>query len=217
MKTLRRLLPALLLWAAAGSAEPLDQVRRFADGLASYRADFEQTVVDETGALVEQSRGQMVLAAPDRLRWHYREDYEQLIVADGRSIWSYDVDLEQVTVKPQSEAAADSPLYVLMEPAALERRYDLRSGGELDGLALIELTPKDRRTDFESIELGLRDDALESLSILDAFGQRTLIRFSAIERNAPVDEALFRFQPPRGVDVIGAEELELDSFASPDQ
>ncbi len=210
------LLCAFAPWTAFALADPLDEVSRFASDLTSYRADFEQTVISETGGLVERSSGEMVLAAPNRLRWHYLEDYEQLIVADGTSIWSYDVDLEQVTVKSQSAAAVDSPLYVLLEPAALEERYELRDNGRRDGLYFVELIPRAESTDFESIELGLRDNTLESLSILDAFGQQTLIRFSRIERNPEVDDALFRFDPPAGIDVIGDGELGLDEFALPD-
>ena len=202
------------VWALAATSAPLEEIHRFADGLVTYRADFEQSVVNEVGAMVEHSRGKMALAAPNRLRWHYLEAYEQLIVADGRRIWAYDVDLEQITVKTQDQDAADSPLYVLLDPALLEERYELRSNGRIDDLELIELIPRDRRTDFESIELGLRDGILQTLSIRDAFGQQTLIRFSGIERNPDLEEGLFEFEPPPGVDVIG--DLDLDSFVLPD-
>ena len=172
-----------LLSLPALGLEPVDRVRQFSDGLQAYQAEFQQIVLNETGRVVEESSGTMALAVPNRLRWHYLEDFEQLIVADGEKVWSYDVELEQVTVKDQGQAVTGSPLYLLMEPSLLESDYELQDLGQIEGADMIQLVPREPRSDFEWIELGFNGDSLERLTIRDALGQQTYIRFSQGQRN----------------------------------
>lgn len=190
-------------------------IQRFSAGLTSYQADFIQEVVDDQGRMLERSWGQMALATPAQLRWHYLGEFEQLIVADGRQVWNHDVDLEQVTVKDQAQAVDDSPLYLLMAPDQMEALYrvtlaDTVSTSAPAGLKRIRLTPREPRADFDWIDLGFSDNQLALLMIQDAFGQQTLIQFSEPVRNPALDETLFQFTPPEGVDVLSAEEFSLE-------
>jgi outer membrane lipoprotein carrier protein len=41
------------------------------------------------------------------------------------------------------------------------------------------------------------------MELTDHFGQTTVLRFGALERNAPLAPADFRFVPPKGADVLG--------------
>jgi outer membrane lipoprotein carrier protein len=41
------------------------------------------------------------------------------------------------------------------------------------------------------------------MELKDNFGQTTLLRFSNLQRNPAMGASLFRFSPPKGVDVIG--------------
>ncbi len=190
-------------------------IQRFSAGLTSYQADFVQEVVDDQGRMLERSWGQMALATPAQLRWHYLGEFEQLIVADGSQVWNHDVDLEQVTVKDQAQAVDDSPLYLLMAPDQMEALYrvtlaDTVSTTAPAGLKRIRLTPREPRADFDWIDLGFSDNQLALLMIQDAFGQQTLIQFSEPVRNPELDETLFQFTPPEGVDVLSAEEFSLE-------
>ncbi|MDJ0654246.1 MAG: outer membrane lipoprotein chaperone LolA [Xanthomonadales bacterium] len=200
-------LPALAL-------EPLDRVRQFSSGLEAYQSEFQQVVVDETGRVIEESSGNMALAVPNRLRWHYLEDFEQIIVADGDKVWSYDVELEQVTVKDQAQAVTGSPLYLLMEPGLLETDYELKDLGPVEGIDMIQLIPREPRSDFEWIELGFSGGNLQRLTIRDAFGQQTFISFSQGVRNPQLSQTAFQFTPPEGIDVLGADELDLGDINS---
>ena len=201
------LLAAMASAHGAGSG-PLD---RFAEGLNSYRAEFQQQVVDSGGRVIEESTGDMALMAPDRMRWHYREPLEQLGVADGENVFIYDVDLEQITVRGQQGSAANSPLYVLTNPDTLDDRFEVEDRGEFHGARILALLPREADAEFDWVELGLRDQLLESIVIQDAFGQQTRITFSRSQRNLELDPGSFQFEPPAGVDVIGQEELRIDA------
>lgn len=195
-----------LVWAVALQAqEPpaLQQLKVFSDGLETLHARFDQKVVSTDGTVQDTSSGEVWLSRPQRFRWAYGGDFPELVVADGARIWIYDEALEQVTVKDQSLEAADSPLALLTEPGQLEKQFAVRDAGEAWGLLLLELRSIDVESEFERILLGLRANQLELMVMEDAFGLRTELRFRDIRRNAPLDDSLFRFEPPPGVDLVG--------------
>lgn len=187
----------------AQPAEGRAQLDRFADGLQNLTANFEQRVIGRDGSVEDQSEGKLWLSQPNFIRWEYGGDFPELVVADGQQIWIYDEALEQVTVKPQSEYAADSPLSLLTDVGRLDDQFEVREAGEMDGMLLLELRPRQAETEFERVLLGMQADELRMMTMEDAFGLRTEIRFSGLQRNATLEADLFSFTPPEGVDVIG--------------
>jgi len=189
--------------ASAQETQARAQLERFSNGLDSLHARFEQQVISSNGEVQDSSSGQVWMSQPQLFRWEYGGDFPELVVADGSRIWIYDEMLEQVTVRNQSEAALDSPLTLLTNPARLEELFDISEVGEADQLQLLELRARNPESDFERILLGLGEDQLSLMIMEDAFGLRTEIRFEQIERNPQLDPELFTFEPPDSADVIG--------------
>jgi len=179
------------------------QLERFSNGLETLHARFTQQVIGTDNELQDSSEGDVWLRRPDRFRWSYGGDFPELVVADGTRVWIYDEMLEQVTVKEQAAAALDSPLSLLTDTQRLDDSFEVREAGSLDEIALLELRSRSMESEFERFLLGLRQDRLVLIIMEDAFGLRTELRFSNLERNPKVDDALFKFTPPEGVDVIG--------------
>jgi outer membrane lipoprotein carrier protein len=143
------------------------------------------------------------LKRPGLFRWAYGGDFPELIVADGEQVWLYDPALEQVTVKPQSGLADDSPLMLLTDLDALDEQFNVRELGEVDGVDLLELESVNTESEFDRVMLGFRDQSLVMMLLEDAFGLRTEVRFSGIARNPELADELFRFEPPEGTDIVG--------------
>ena len=205
---MKALLASLVVLSATSSPLGADtareQLERFSDGLESLQASFSQVVVDNENRVQDSSEGEVWLMRPDRFRWQYGGDFPELVVGDGERIWIYDEMLEQVTVKSQAEAGMDSPLALLTEPGRLDEAYEVREAGTADDARLLELRSRSPEAEFERFLLGLADDRPVLIVMEDAFGLRTEIRFEDVERNPALDAGLFRFEPPPGVDVIGA-------------
>lgn len=201
-----RWLSALAAFLVAGSA--LAAAR---DGLDSFTRDLEgldgqfvQRVFDVDGRLKESSSGRVALSAPRLFRWEYSKPYPQLIVADGKKVWIHDPDLDQVTVRAQGAEEQDSPLAALIDPARLEREYNVREAGSEDGLEWLLLTPKQAdQASFASARLGFDGKGLARMQVVDSLGQRTDIAFSGWKKNPAFAKGTFRFVPPEGVDVVG--------------
>lgn len=192
----------------AGDAGPArTELERFTDGLEGLQADFTQTVKSQDGRVQDQTEGRIWLQSPDKLRWVYSGDFPEIIVADGKNIWIYDESLEQVTVKPQSDQASDSPLMLLADVSQLDAQFLVTELGDFEDMQLLELRSRDDESEFERILLGLASGGIRMMAMEDAFGQRTEIHFENVLLNAPSDPDLFRFTPPENVDVVGVAAL----------
>ena len=213
---LSALLAALPVAAQQASATPLQQFDAFSSGLHSFSARFAQTMFDANGRQEEFSEGVFYLQQPDLMHWKYEHPYPQLIVADGDTLWSWDIELEQITRREQSSAEQQSPLTLITDPERLRERYTLQSlGVDDDGLAWLELQPIASADDsgrgddnaavmaeFSRILVAFADSVLAMMVLEDSLGQRTEIRFSDARRNVALDSDLFVFVPPDGVDVL---------------
>lgn len=184
-----------------------DQLNRFAADLQSMHARFEQRVLRNDGGVENESSGEVWLQSPHFFRWNYGGEFPEQVIADGTRIWIYDEVLEQVTVKSQAEFNDDSPLIILTDIGRLDELFEVREAGDMDGMQLIELRSHESDSEFDRMLLGISDGQLQLLAMEDAFGMRTEIRFTELQKNPPLEAGLFRFTPPAGVDVIGADEL----------
>lgn len=201
------LLPVLSLAASlslANSSGPARiELERFTAGLDRFQAEFTQTVKSQDGRVQDQTHGRVWLQTPDKLRWVYLGEFPETIVADGVNIWIYDESLQQVTVKAQSGQASDSPLMILADVSQLDQQFQVTELGDFEEMLLLELKSLDSESEFERILLGLDSSGIRMMTMEDAFGLRTEIRFDNIIRNPPADPQLFKFTPPEGADVVG--------------
>lgn len=187
--------------AVAGTA--LSQLESFIQDVETFQADFEQTLYDADSEPLQSSLGSVQLKRPGRFVWTYTEPEEQQIIADGKRIWMYDKELEQVTVNDIDDRVAGTPLALLMRASPLEEAFDIQELGEADDINWLELTPKSESSDFEQIFIGLNSTGLAAMELRDNFGQATQIVFSNFESGMVLDDELFEFTAPEGVDVIG--------------
>jgi outer membrane lipoprotein carrier protein len=196
---------AAALFSTQVAAGARDDLNAFTTGLKGLDGRFAQEVFDAKGKLKETSSGKVALSAPRLFRWEYVKPYPQLIVADGKTVWVYDPDLQQVTRRPQGVEEQNSPLSALIDPGKLDAQFVVKEGGTSDGLDWLVLTPKGNEADasFRSARLGFANNALTKMQVVDALGQRTEINFSGWKRNPAFPASTFRYTPPKGVDVIG--------------
>ena len=199
--------PTRLLATQSGS----EHLQVFLSQLQTLQADFQQVLLDEKGEAQDETSGQVYLSRPGRFRWDYKLPHPQVIVADGDRVWLHDVELSQVTVRAQATALADTPAALLSSVAPVEDSFKITESGEReDGSVWLLLTPlagdAGSTGNFDGILVGFSAEGeLQAMELKDSFGQTTRIRFSAIERNPELDDELFRFTPPQGVDVIDSQ------------
>lgn len=200
--------------AAAVGATRLDA---YLAGLATLRVEFTQTLEDARGRKVESVAGTLVVVRPGRFRWEVRPAASgagataagsapvatQLMVADGRNVWFYDRELEQVTVKPATSALTATPAMLLSGTVELRSAFEVADVGTRDGISVVQVRPKRGDAEFREARLAFEGDELRRMEIDDKLGQTAVLLFGRAVRNGPVAPGEMRFVPPPGVDVIG--------------
>ena len=205
---------SFVLLAKADGLEALDAFIKTAH---SGRANFTQVLTspprEGQSARSKTSSGTFEFVRPNRFKFVYRKPFEQSIVADGQTLWLYDVDLNQVTARKQSKALGATPAALIAaapDLRALQAEFTLSSAPDMDGLQWVQALPKSKDGQLQSVRVGFRlaeksaikTTELAALEILDSFGQRSLLRFSRVEVNATLSGDAFQFKPHPGAEVI---------------
>ncbi len=197
---------ATLALAAAGTAHAaaLDQFKTFVANTKSAKGEFtqQQQRKSTNGKATPASSGSFVFARPGKFIWNYQKPYEQLLQADGDQLYIYDKDLNQVTVKKLGNALGSSPAAILFGSNDLEKNFTLSEAGMRDGLEWLNAVPKARDTTFEQISIGLRDGIPQAMELKDTFGQTSVLKFTNFQRNPSLGVQQFKFEIPKGADVI---------------
>jgi outer membrane lipoprotein carrier protein len=188
----------------AAQAGAVEKLKSYIAATHSAQANFTQEVVDQSGKKIQSASGVMQFQRPGKFRWAYQKPYEQIIVGDGVKFWLYDVDLNQVTVKKLDAALGSNPAALLSGSNEIERGFALQDDGNQDGLDWLQATPKGSDTSFDKIRMGFNAQAeLVVMELNDAFGHKTVLRFSNMQHNPKFSAQQFHFTPPKGADVIG--------------
>ncbi len=184
-------------------ADGVESLQEFYKNTNSMRAKFHQVVNDNKNRKVQEVEGTMQLQRPNKFRWDYNKPYEQQIVSDGKQVFLYDTDLQQVTMRDLSKAIGSSPAAMLAGGDAVEKSFTLKNASRKDGLTWVLALPKDKDSGFDRVLLGFKAEKLRKMEMYDSFNHVTHITFDDVERNPSLDATTFLFTPPKGVDVVG--------------
>jgi outer membrane lipoprotein carrier protein len=211
---LRRTLHTLSAILALTLAQPVQSqtaLDGFLQNLKTMRAEFSQVVTDGSGRQVQQAAGTLVIVRPGRFRWELTPDgagaTAQLMISDGRNLWFYDRDLEQVSVRPADSALTATPASLLSGNGDIRELFTVKTleknQARKDGLEWVSVTPRNADADFREARLAFAGSDLKRMDLKDKLGQTVELEFRVSRRNVPVAEAEVIFTPPAGADVIG--------------
>jgi outer membrane lipoprotein carrier protein len=203
----RILIPVVAL-ALMGASE-MTALDRYLTGLQSLRTSFTQTLADANGKELDRATGTLLVLRPGKFRWELQPQSAggsagQLMVADGRNLWFFDRDLEQVTVKPADAALSATPAMLLSGTVDVRENFKLTDAGKREGLEWLLVEPLRNEADFRRALLGFdARGALQRMIVEDKLGQTATLLFEKSERNARVSAEEVSFSPPKGADLIG--------------
>lgn len=186
-------------------------LNQFYERTQSMQADFEQIITNSKGKLVERSMGTLIFSRPDKFILDYTSPIEQKYISNSKTLWIYDVELEQVNIRSLDEGMGDSPALLLSSNTNIYKFYDVADAvsssseqRQSDNYQWVQLVSKQKDTTFERVLLAFKDHELMKMKMFDNFGQVTELMFSNIQLNKPFANRQFNFVPPQGVDVIGS-------------
>lgn len=191
-----------LFSCTAAFATASDDIAQRLSGFTSMTANFQQTVYDAKKQPIQQSSGSMALSRPGKFRWEVTQPTPQLLLADGKNLWIYDMDLDQATRQAISPDNANSPASLLSgDVSALQQRFSVTNLNEKPYTAF-RLKPRKANDLFKYIDLYFDQDQLVQMQLADNLGSLSVFDFNQIQLDPPLSDKLFTFKPPKGVDVI---------------
>jgi outer membrane lipoprotein carrier protein len=201
--TIAAMITATLALSGTAHATALDQFKSFVATTKAAKGEFtqQQQRKSQTGKISPVSSGTFVFARPGKFIWNYTKPYDQLLQADGDSLYIYDKDLNQVTVKKLGNALGSSPAAILFGSNDLEKNFTLSEAGTRDGLEWLNAVPKAKDTTFEQISIGLKNGTPEAMELKDTFGQTSVLKFTSFHRNPSLGAQQFKFEIPKGAEV----------------
>jgi outer membrane lipoprotein carrier protein len=220
MRLKQALFATLFIAISAGPtwATGLKSLEDFVKTVKSGKADFTQVVTSPAkegqAPRVKTSSGTFEFSRPGRFRFNYLKPFAQTIVADGQTLWLYDVDLNQVTARQQSQVLGSTPAALIasaVDVKALQADFVLTDAPDQDGLQWVLASPKSKEGQLQSVRVGFRTPAaalpgtsptMEALEILDSFGQRSVLTFKQFQANAVLSAKAFEFKVPAGADLL---------------
>jgi outer membrane lipoprotein carrier protein len=213
--------------APSSAPTPLD---RYLKSLKTLRVTFLQTVADAHGGEVSRSTGTLIVERPGKFRWDIHPQSVargagesenaaaagaaapqappagggQLMVCDGRNLWYFDRDLQQVTVRPATAALSATPAMLLSGTVPVREHFTETLVGAREGLNWVYVEPRSTEADFKSALFGFDGKGtLQRMILEDKLGQVVTIVFQDVALNVPVPAKELTFTPPPGTDVIG--------------
>lgn len=192
---------ALTQSATAAPADNLVAAKRLNKLLTntkSMTANFTQTT---KGASSGTFKGSMSVQRPNNFRWETKSPSEQLIVANGNSMWIYDKDLEQATKQGVDTQVGNTPALLLSgDPSKIDKNFKITQ--PYPNKNYYVLYPKSGDASFKSLSMSFNGGKPVMMVLNDTLGQTTSIKFSGIKMNPSISSSQFKFTPPQGVDVI---------------
>jgi outer membrane lipoprotein carrier protein len=200
MKSKVLFLTALMLLTSCVFADPgSDALIKMFSNINSISADFKQTVYNQNGSSLSVSTGSMLIARPDKFRWNMTSPMTQLSVGDGKKVWTYQPDLEQVSVNPMTAQIGQTPLAILSgSVSALTQYFTIQATSN----QTFKLMAKDTNAPFSEVDLKFNGNTISSMTLFDSLDQKTVLSFSNVKNNLIIPANQFTFVVPQGVDVV---------------
>ncbi|HUH59169.1 MAG TPA: outer membrane lipoprotein chaperone LolA [Candidimonas sp.] len=185
----------------ASAADASVQLRDFIAKVTSGAGTFTQQVLGSKSSKPPQ-QGNFSFKRPGQFKWAVTKPYEQLIVSDGKSVYQYDPDLAQVTVRPVDQSIGASPAAILFGSGSLDDAFTVDGMPAKDGLDWLRATPLSPDAGFTHVDIGFKSGMPARIDLRDSFGQTTRIDLGGIESNPKLAPNEFTFVAPEGVDVV---------------
>lgn len=201
----------ILLWALPQSAMALDAIaivdaiQKQYDATHTFQARFVQKSYLRILGQSQRAQGTVSIKKPGKMKWDYHAPDRQILVSNDQALWLYLPDEQQVTkMKVQNIYSSNTPALFLAGRGQLTQSFSIKKVTEKDGVYIVELIPRDKARNLAKMVLLADKNNFQIVGsrVYDNLGNKTEMLFSDIRTNPALDEAIFQFEVPKGVELI---------------
>ena len=197
IKTAFMLIAVGSVFHAQAQQSDVDMLKTRLQTLHNFSASFTQKVTDANHEVLQEATGVLKLKQPNKLYWELNPPNENILIADGTTLWNIDPFVEQVTAINQDQAVANNPLILLTQPnsAAWEDFTVSHSNNTF------RIDAKKADSAVHSLVLVFENEQLSSMSMQDSQQQISDLYFDDIQQNNTISDSIFSFSLPQGYDL----------------
>lgn len=183
----------------------VDSLQKNYDSTTDFTADFQQETEVKNVNRTLKAAGKLSFKRPGKMLWRYDEPKGQFVIADGKYLYFYQPDQNQVIKSPLKNAfRGDIPLSFLLGLGNLKKDFNATLQSSDGNLYVLRLEPKGEGGGFSEILLAVNQGSFDIVwvSVHDAANNVTTLRFSNMRKGVGVKDSLFQVQIPNGADVV---------------
>jgi len=189
--------------ASPGARALLASIRKAYSSAPSVSCTFVQTYAPAGFAETAPETGQLVLQAPDRVRFDYDGPEGKVFTFDGKAGRQYVAADRQLVVRIlKPEERARLPLVFLESTEALLARYAARAVTTETGLVELTLTPRAGADPKSLTLLAATSGDVKRLILVDAAGNRTAFTFTQKMAGPKRPDSDFALAPPPNTKIL---------------
>jgi outer membrane lipoprotein carrier protein len=184
----------------------IEALQKSYDATTDFIADFRQETEVKTLNRSLKAWGKVSFRRPAKMLWRYEEPKGQFVLADGKHLYFYQPEQNQIIKTPLKNAfRTDIPLSFLLGIGNLKKDFNATLKANEPTQYVLRLEPKgESAAGFGEILLGVSKNSADILwvSVRDASSNLTTIRLSDMRKGVGLKDSLFTLQIPNGVDLV---------------
>lgn len=183
----------------------VEALQKSYDSTTDFVADFRQETEVKTLNRTMKAFGKLSFKRPGKMFWRYDEPKNQFVLTDGKHLYFYQPEQNQVIKSPLKNAfRGDIPLSFLLGLGNLKKDFTATLKASDDNQNVLRLEPKGEAGGYSEILLGVSKASSDILwvSVRDAAGNLTTLRFSAMRKGVGIQDSLFQVKIPEGADIV---------------
>lgn len=164
-----------------------------------YQTIFKKGIKDSVSA-----QGEAWFKRPNFMRWEYKEPEKQLIIANGKTVFLWEVRPNQVMVfKRERFVPGELGKVFFPSVSILETNFNMKIVEETKDMVRIKCVPKENMGALKEFEFTVTDHSrfLKEIEFEDVLGTKTKIEFKDVVINPGLDEGIFQFKVPKDAKV----------------
>lgn len=182
--------------------QALSSFQLFVDTVPAARGTFSQSMLGPQGEPGAAQTGSFVFSRPGRFRWDIELPHPQEVASDGKTLYQYDPDLQQLTVRRLDQSIGSSPAAILFGQGQLEDAFEVSELPDRDGMVWLRAVPRQPDSGLSQVDIGMREGRPHRLLLLDGFGQTTQVDLLTLRAQPGFDASVFTIEPAPGTDVV---------------
>ena len=197
---------SLCIWLAlpgvAKAAVAIEQFEQFVKTVPAATGTFKQYSVGPDGQTAKAQEGSFSFSRPGKFRWDIKSPFAQQVVSDGKTLFQYDPDLQQMTVRQLGQSIGSSPAAILFGTGGIGQAFNVSSLPNSDGMSWLRALPRQPDAGLNRVDIGMFEGKPARMILVDGFGQTTRVDLLTIRARSGFGPEEFRIDPPAGTDVV---------------